>query len=641
MKLTSQLAAFKQRNSDLSADVRATLSCDLAKQLEKAGEYDAACEALSEFWPQQNESLNIKSLEQPTKAEVLLRAGALAGWLGSANQTNGSQETAKNLITRSIEIFEELGQTRRIAEGRNDLALCYWREGAFQEARIHLKAALAQLKNEDSDLRACVLVRLGMVELRAGQLSDALRIHNEAADVVLKSNDPALKGAFHNQLATLYEHLRTRQSHNEYTDRALIEYAAASFHFEEAGNNRYLARVENNLGYLFLTLERYKDAHSHLDRARNLFLQLEDIGTVAQVDETRARVFLGEGRLKEAERVIRSSVKSLEKGGEQALLAEALTTQGVIQARLRNHARSQVLLQRAAEIAQTAGDLEGAGRAQLSIIEELSGQTTARELAVFYQSAAELLHRSQDPSSSQRLIACARKVINLITAEQNRGLAIEQQSWDGFSLRREVKRIERTVIERALRDAGGSVSKAARLLGFKHHQSLISLIEGRHSELQEQRSIVRRRRRHLFSKVPRGTRRIIEGARPGRASLVLHVEDNRSVARVVRDRLSADRMNVESCVNGSTALEILKGADRYDALVVDDNLPGLSGLELILRVRSMSHRSNLPIVMLSGADCEKEAWRAGVDAFLLKPGAINELSLTISRVVEERRKNSK
>src|SRR5258708_6352693 len=49
---------------------------------------------------------------------------------------------------------------------------------------------------------------------------------------------------------------------SDYLDRALIEYSAASFHFDQAGNERYLARVENNLGYLFFTIGRYEDAHA-------------------------------------------------------------------------------------------------------------------------------------------------------------------------------------------------------------------------------------------------------------------------------------------------------------------------------------------------------------------------------------------
>ena len=49
MNLESQLAALKNR-SDLNLAERAQLSCRIAKQLEKAGEYEAAYDALSEFW---------------------------------------------------------------------------------------------------------------------------------------------------------------------------------------------------------------------------------------------------------------------------------------------------------------------------------------------------------------------------------------------------------------------------------------------------------------------------------------------------------------------------------------------------------------------------------------------------------------
>ncbi len=69
--------------------------------------------------------------------------------------------------------------------------------------------------------------------------------------------------------------------------------------------------------------------------------------------------------------------------------------------------------------------------------------------------------------------------------------------------------------------------------------------------------------------------------------------------------------------------------------VVDNDLPGLSGLELVLRVRSMARRRNTPIIMLSGDDCEKEAWRAGVSGFLRKPEDIEKVSSTIARLLEE------
>src|SRR6185436_5252274 len=149
-------------------------------------------------------------------------------------------------------------------------------------------------------------------------------------------------------------------------DRALIQYAAASFHFEQAGNTRYQASVENNLGFLFFNVGRFSDAHEHLDRARKLFRELDDVGTVAQVDETRARTLMAEGNLREAERIIKSAVRVLERGGQQALLAEALTTHGTIMARQGNHARARALRQGAIDMAENCGDLEAAARARLS-----------------------------------------------------------------------------------------------------------------------------------------------------------------------------------------------------------------------------------------------------------------------------------
>ena len=75
----------------------------------------------------------------------------------------------------------------------------------------------------------------------------------------------------------------------------------------------------------------------------------------------------------------------------------------------------------------------------------------------------------------------------------------------------------------------------------------------------------------------------------------------------------------------------------YDVIIVDNDLPGLGGLELVLRVRSMAHRRGTPIIMLSGDDCEKEAWRAGVSAFLRKPEGVDKLASTITRLLEERK----
>jgi CheY-like chemotaxis protein/tetratricopeptide (TPR) repeat protein len=636
MELASQLTALREETRGLTPVERARRCCDLAKKLEKAGEYEVACEALNEFWTDQGAPPNLSGLDETTRAEVLLRVGGLAGWLGSTDQTEGSQETAKNLITQSIDLFQRLGLSGRVAEARGDLALCYCREGSYDEARITLVEALDSLGEKDSYLKALLLIRAGIIEARTQQLHEAVRFYNEAAPLLDRSEDHALKGAFHNGYGLVFSQLAVPENREDYLDRALMEYTAASFHFELAGNTRFLARVENNLGHLFFTIGKFDEAHRHLDRARHLFFAQNDVGAVAQVDDTRARTLLAENRLAEAERVARYAVHTLEKGDEHAVLAGALTTHGVAFARLGDYPSARRLLQQAIEVAETTGDLEGAGRAKLSIIEELSGQTPAPQLVSIYQSAAELLKRSQDPSTSKRLIACAQRVIEGLRTAEFQGYEAQDLSWAAF--KREIRKAEKALLARALQEAEGSVTKAARLLGFKHHQSLISIINVRHKDLLKTRSRIRKRRRHIFSQ-PRRTRRTPPKLSPVRRTSqisMLHVADKAQAANLVAEMFAGENWRLELCNDGDSALRRLTSEEHYDLLVVDNDLPELNGLELIRRARRITRCRRTPIIMLSASDCEREAWRAGVNAFLRKPEQIDELPTTVARLLTDR-----
>src|SRR5438128_2470547 len=220
MKLTAQLTALRKETRGLSTVERARRCCNVAKQLERVGEYEEACEALSEFWPKRDASPNLSDLDEPTKAEVLLRVGSLAGWLGSTDQKEGSQETAKNLITQSIDLFQHLGLSERVAEARGDLALSYWREGSFDEARITLVEALDSLGEKDSELKAFLLIRAGIIEERTQQLHEAMRFYNEAAPLLDRSTDHALKGAFHNEYGLVFNRLAVPEHREDYLDRA-------------------------------------------------------------------------------------------------------------------------------------------------------------------------------------------------------------------------------------------------------------------------------------------------------------------------------------------------------------------------------------------------------------------------------------
>ena len=79
---------------------------------------------------------NTKGLHDNVVAEVLLTTGILTGWLGSRSEIKKADDYARDLITESITLFEALHDSRKVAEARTELAWCYWRAGANDEARI-------------------------------------------------------------------------------------------------------------------------------------------------------------------------------------------------------------------------------------------------------------------------------------------------------------------------------------------------------------------------------------------------------------------------------------------------------------------------------------------------------------------------
>src|SRR5882672_1398720 len=74
-------------NPSLTVNERASLRCRVARQLEEAGDYEAASEALAELWQGVGARPMLEGLDDETKAQVLLRVGTLKGWIGSASQT--------------------------------------------------------------------------------------------------------------------------------------------------------------------------------------------------------------------------------------------------------------------------------------------------------------------------------------------------------------------------------------------------------------------------------------------------------------------------------------------------------------------------------------------------------------------------
>jgi tetratricopeptide (TPR) repeat protein len=454
--------------------------CAFVAELIYAGQFDEAREELGELWPGLGERPALK-FGSPVNAELLLQCGTLTGWLGSARQID-VQEKAKNLITEAMEIFQSLDDQVKVAESEYELGMCYWRCGAFDEAQIILKKAKQTATDEQSGK---ILVRQTLVEVSSGRYDQAL-LMLENARPAFESYPHALKGRWHGQMALVLRRLATSASKTDYYDRAIVEYTAAIYHYEQAGHQRYCANNLNNLAYLLYKLGHYAEAHDHLDRARIILGRLKDFGNIAQLDETRARVLLSEGRHAEAEQVISEVVKTLERGGEQALLSDMLTTKAMILARRGRDEESIETFNRAIRVGEQAGARNSAGLAALGLVEEHGHSLSIHEVFNAYRNADLLLAQTQDSEAINRLRVCARIFAGRLC-----------ERTPEFTLPDAVLEYEAHFIEQVLTEERGSVTRAAKKLGITH-QGLAFILDTRLQRLFSKRTPPGKRRRSII-----------------------------------------------------------------------------------------------------------------------------------------------
>jgi tetratricopeptide (TPR) repeat protein len=479
-------------NLSLTEGERVLLRCRVAADLIHRGQYEAARDALAEVWPGVGQRPEVEQWPPAMAAEVLLQCGTLTGWLGSGCNVSGEQEQAKDMISEAARTFRSEGMLAKVSEAQYELGMCYWRLGAHDEARVVLKEALNPLTDVDVELNAKIHIRRTLVEISENRYRDALDILKKA-ELVFESANDAAKGRWHGQKALVLDMLATAEGRTDLFDSAVVEYTAAIYHYELAKHERYCARNLNNLAMLFCKLGRYEEAHEQLDRAGFIFTKLKDPGDLAQVDETRARVLVAERKYREASRVLAGAIQTFEQGGESALLADALTLQGVVWARRGAFDESAAVLRRAADMAEGLGAQSSAGRALLTFVEE-HGERRAippEEVYEAYLRADRLLMGTQDAEDVGRLRACSQAVMRRLA-----GVRIHDKN---FSFYGAIHELEAKLIEQALEESGGSVVRAARLLGLKH-QTFTSMLQSRHQKLLSKRTPREKRLKSIIRK---------------------------------------------------------------------------------------------------------------------------------------------
>ncbi|HMW90236.1 MAG TPA: response regulator transcription factor [Candidatus Obscuribacter sp.] len=107
---------------------------------------------------------------------------------------------------------------------------------------------------------------------------------------------------------------------------------------------------------------------------------------------------------------------------------------------------------------------------------------------------------------------------------------------------------------------------------------------------------------------------------------ILYVEDDKDLATMVKEWLVGENFTLELVHDGALGWEYLRQGD-YDLIILDWELPGMSGVEILKRYRNMSGMT--PVLMLTGrghVENKEQGFDAGADDYLTKPFAMKELS---------------
>lgn len=99
---------------------------------------------------------------------------------------------------------------------------------------------------------------------------------------------------------------------------------------------------------------------------------------------------------------------------------------------------------------------------------------------------------------------------------------------------------------------------------------------------------------------------------------IMLIDDDETMISLLKTLLEMDGFEVYSTSNWEgIPADVEKSG--VDLVLMDCNLPGVEGMEILADMRRMPELASIRIIMTSGMDMEYRAMAAGADAFLLKP----------------------
>ena len=315
-------------------------------KLERSGKYEEALADLRHIWEDTNSFPVVDEFAPRMAAEVILRCGALIGFLGHNKQIPNSQEKSKNLLTEARRRFLDIYDVEKIIECENYLALAYCRTGELVEAEVWIEEALSHNVNPLGDAWIYANLTRSLIYLTDGKYKEIVETLAPLEEKFLKLGNYFLLGSFCTNLSVALKELGNVPVSLKYLEKA------RSYH-QKSGHQIYLGTVENNLSQLYRIQNRFDEAHRTVDSATRIFGKLKDRAREGFSLDTKAYIFCAEGKYAEALETIEKAIFILNKGENAAFLVETHFTKARVLLYLNDFTRAFLSLSDAVQLAKT------------------------------------------------------------------------------------------------------------------------------------------------------------------------------------------------------------------------------------------------------------------------------------------------
>lgn len=296
----------------------AALSKRLFK-LERQGRYDEALADIEDLWQDKTGLPDVEDLEPKLAAEMILRCGSLIGFYGHNKQIPKSQERSKNLLSEARNRFLEMYEIEKVAECENYTALAYWRTGELNEAEVWIEESLSRNLPDSNEIKLHSVIINCLILLSNGRYEDILDLLKLYKKDFLASGNNAFKGDF-------YNHYGLALKNTGKIKEALVKLESARHYHQRSKHRIYLGTVENNLAQTYKLDRDFPKAHESIDNAAKLFKQLKDRTREGFSLDTKAQIFLDEGKYTEALKTVEKAIKILRLSENAAYLVETYLT---------------------------------------------------------------------------------------------------------------------------------------------------------------------------------------------------------------------------------------------------------------------------------------------------------------------------